>query len=405
MLDYGPSCAGTRRGPLSPTARAAASRSDRRGHAVPPGARPPIVSAKLLNNFAFLIISLTMLGFALSGVVLTRWLEPSWPAGGRALGLRRPLRADRPRRLRGLIPRRRRPAVPNLTWSGMAGYLLRWVPLALLFAAPFAFCGLILGALLSSPRLPAAASTSSTSWVPRWGPSRWSPPSADGAVERSLMAACLGCWPGPSSWRRPGRADRESCPRRRAWPSRWPRSRRTRSSRCGTTPGLDARGRPRGGANRAHGLGPGGAHRGHADTRRNPPDDVPFLVGSDRAFLERLPADVEPRTTTPSPSHVDYDGRPESLAGIEQTIYAAAYHGRAPEPAPVIGVGGGFDVLPPTRVTAPRGSRGSRSTPPRSTSLTRTYEEYFRAGCPIPASSSRGRRGGISWPAPPTPMT
>src|SRR5438046_9963935 len=33
-----------------------------------------IVSAKLLNNFAFLVISLTMLGFALSGVVLTRWL-------------------------------------------------------------------------------------------------------------------------------------------------------------------------------------------------------------------------------------------------------------------------------------------------------------------------------------------
>jgi hypothetical protein len=33
-----------------------------------------IVSAKLLNNYAFLVISLTMLGFALSGVLLTRWL-------------------------------------------------------------------------------------------------------------------------------------------------------------------------------------------------------------------------------------------------------------------------------------------------------------------------------------------
>jgi hypothetical protein len=38
-----------------------------------------IVAAKLLNNFAFLIISLTMLGFALSGVVLTRWLAAFLP--------------------------------------------------------------------------------------------------------------------------------------------------------------------------------------------------------------------------------------------------------------------------------------------------------------------------------------
>ncbi|HEY7516198.1 MAG TPA: hypothetical protein VIC87_17035, partial [Vicinamibacteria bacterium] len=30
-----------------------------------------MVSAKLLNNYAFLVISLTMLGFALSGVILS----------------------------------------------------------------------------------------------------------------------------------------------------------------------------------------------------------------------------------------------------------------------------------------------------------------------------------------------
>ena len=33
-----------------------------------------MVSAKLLNNYAFLVISLTMLGFALSGVLLTKLL-------------------------------------------------------------------------------------------------------------------------------------------------------------------------------------------------------------------------------------------------------------------------------------------------------------------------------------------
>ena len=34
-----------------------------------------VISAKLLNNYAFLVISLTMLGFAFSGAMLTRWLE------------------------------------------------------------------------------------------------------------------------------------------------------------------------------------------------------------------------------------------------------------------------------------------------------------------------------------------
>lgn len=41
-----------------------------------------MVSAKLLNNYAFLVISLTMLGFALSGVALTRLLDRflrHWP--------------------------------------------------------------------------------------------------------------------------------------------------------------------------------------------------------------------------------------------------------------------------------------------------------------------------------------
>src|SRR6185295_11571698 len=44
---------------------------------------------------------------------------------------------------------------------------------------------------------------------------------------------------------------------------------------------------------------------------------------------------------------VDYDGKPESLRGIEETLYAAAYQATsvaAPE-ALVIGVGGGFDLL------------------------------------------------------------
>ena len=50
-----------------------------------------IVSAKLLNNFAFFVISLTMLGFAFSGVILSRILK-------RVLG-RGPTRSPPARRL------------------------------------------------------------------------------------------------------------------------------------------------------------------------------------------------------------------------------------------------------------------------------------------------------------------
>src|SRR6185436_9707392 len=76
VLDCAPRHEGPKGSPLSPTARAG-------GVAFVTAAATlflqvlvhRIVSAKLLNNFAFLVISLTMLGFALSGVALTRWLD------------------------------------------------------------------------------------------------------------------------------------------------------------------------------------------------------------------------------------------------------------------------------------------------------------------------------------------
>jgi hypothetical protein len=114
-----------------------------------------MISAKLLNNYAFLVISLTMLGFALSGVVLTRLhgrFQSDWPD---ALSL-----SAAGFVLSGLavsVAFYRMSAGDQPTPDG-AGFLLeflRWLPAALAFAIPFAFSGLMLGALLSAPDLPA----------------------------------------------------------------------------------------------------------------------------------------------------------------------------------------------------------------------------------------------------------
>jgi hypothetical protein len=113
-----------------------------------------IISAKLQNSYAFLVISLTMLGFACSGVILSRYLT-KW--------------SDR---LDELV----------LVWTALfvlsslgsavifyhastgllsygsqgefVGVLLRTLPLSLLFAVPFLFSGLSLGLLLATRRLP-----------------------------------------------------------------------------------------------------------------------------------------------------------------------------------------------------------------------------------------------------------
>src|SRR6266496_3436937 len=113
-----------------------------------------IVSAKLLNNFAFLVISLTMLGFAFSGVVLTRWLRSFLARFEDALGACAALAALTAAGTAAVFYHADvGPQFPPLD-GPLALHLLRWVPLALLFALPFACCGLILGALLSAPDLP-----------------------------------------------------------------------------------------------------------------------------------------------------------------------------------------------------------------------------------------------------------
>ena len=88
------------------------------------------------------------------------------------------------------------------------------------------------------------------------------------------------------------------------------------------------------------------------EVSRIPPPDpwsamiYPCLIGDHPPFLARFRRMLTQNNNAFTYA-VEYDGRRESLRGIEETIYAAAYQA-SPSTAPrvvVIGVGGGFDIL------------------------------------------------------------
>jgi len=115
-----------------------------------------MISAKLLNNYAFLVISLTMLGFALSGVALTRLLVPFLRDWSDALTLSAAGFVLSTLAVSVAFYRMGAGDQFIVTVEAFLRELLRWLPTALLFAIPFTFSGLMIGALLSDPDLPAA---------------------------------------------------------------------------------------------------------------------------------------------------------------------------------------------------------------------------------------------------------
>ncbi|HKC14139.1 MAG TPA: hypothetical protein VKI41_19090, partial [Vicinamibacteria bacterium] len=114
-----------------------------------------IVSAKLLNNYAFLVISLTMLGFALSGIVLSRWLDRLLEHFEDSVTTCVALFIVSVIATSGLFYHLDVGHQFAIYRRDFLVHLGRWMPVALPFALPFLFCGLILGTLLSDPRLPA----------------------------------------------------------------------------------------------------------------------------------------------------------------------------------------------------------------------------------------------------------
>lgn len=341
-----------------------------------------IVSAKLLNNYAFLVISLTMLGFAISGVILT-----AVPRLGRALQSRTILVSSCLMGLSALIStalftHSKGNTDPMLSRMDLVLSFLDWAPYALLFTLPFAFAGLILGALLADENLP----TRRIYFFDLMG-------SAVGAlivlplfsyidVEAMILGAGLILTAGVASILRP------------------------------TSPGLRllcvatllVLGAGMFGRKQLFDIyfPPGSMLAATRDpakktvleyTEWDPvarievssiPGYVPYkgvyasLFGQNSDFLRRFRKLIT-QNNYAFTTAVDYDGRPESLVGIEETIYASAYNASlVPRPkVAVIGVGGGFDILTGLRFDAGH-ITGIEINAATLNILKNVYRDYFR---------------------------
>lgn len=313
-----------------------------------------LVSAKLLNNLAFLTISVTMLGFALSGVVLARWLPRFLAALDdtvNACGALFVIGSV------GVAAAFARIDVTPQTLQLSETAVAAWMPLSLLLTLPFAFSGLALGTLLSAPELPsrriyffdmigsaagAFAVIPSITWL---------------GVEPSLLLACAALLAGVQVLAPPRRvgsrllagaafvvlgvAAIESATLFRI---RYPAG--------SILADIEAAGPPA----RIERVVWDPLARIEL-SRFVPPlaemTLLPSLVGRNPALHARF-THLFTQNNFAFTYALDYDGSRASLDGIEETLYAAAYQaGAAPRPRViVIGVGGGFDVLTAIRFDA-----------------------------------------------------
>jgi spermidine synthase len=306
-----------------------------------------LISAKLLNNYAFLVISLTMLGFAAAGVVLTRFRDAvlarrdEYVAGFAAAYALSLVAAA------ALFSHLPAGAQIEGTAAGYLRVLLSWLPASFLFAIPFAFAGLILGALLADTRLPSRVIYGADLAGSAAGAFVVLAAVVALGVERSLVLCAAVTLAGTVALA-------------------WPRGKTARAlaaaaavaiALAGLRPGVAFPVNPRIDSL----LRPDGAGHGLEYVQWDPvarieisrirpprPEELPFplLIGKDAAFHARFKRMLTQNDFAFS-YMVEYDGRRESLAGIEQTIYAAAYQATSvPQPRVVaIGVGGGFDIL------------------------------------------------------------
>lgn len=311
-----------------------------------------LVSAKLVNNFAFFIISLTMLGFAFSGVLLSVWLDRvladlrEWT--GRAAFLF-PIAA-----LGSLWLFNASHTGRFYTAYETDGQFVRaffeWIPYGLLLALPFACAGLILGALLSAPELPSRRIYCFDLVGSALGACAVIPGITRLGVETCTLLACAAL-PAAALVLAP--------------PTRLPSRLLALCAVAALLLGAGARDRlfevyfPDGTILALTRSPQSGWVLEHVawdplariEVTRLPPPRLegqmfPSLLGGNRAFHARVRRILTQNNMafTWAP---DYDGSRESLAGIEETLYAAAYQAAA-APAPrvaIVGVGGGIDIL------------------------------------------------------------
>ena len=342
-----------------------------------------VISAKLLNDYAFLVISLTMLGFAAAGAILSFVQRPVLAHLASTLTVVAALYGATTLLASVAFYRTETWASFSLTRPGFVRAFVDWMPFALLFAVPFACIAFILGALLSAPDL----DTRRVYFFDLLG-------SALGAVlvipairflqvENGLLliaaflpAAAL------ALLRPPAKAARAS-----VWAS----------LACVGLVALD-RGslldlKPAAGSPVAESRksGAGGTEEyvrwdplARIELSRIGPPDAKTtwyssLVGNDASFLQHFERMLTQNNYAYTYA-VRYDGKPESLAGIEQTLYAAAYKALSGPPPRVvaIGVGGGFDILTALRFQAAEVT-GVEVNGTILRLLTNDYRGYFRA--------------------------
>jgi hypothetical protein len=342
-----------------------------------------VVSAKFLNNYAFLVISLTMLGFAVSGVVLS--FVPRRLRGGEFLtgcailfSLSLPLVTVFFYRTEESITNSAttRPAV---VWA-----LLSCLPMALLYAVPFVFLGLILGVLLDSPGLPARVIYGFDLAGSCLGALLVIPAIASMGVEKALLGACfamlfvavLTMGPGGRVFRWVGglsavtlivllvRVDR-------VFVLRYPEGSMLSATQ---QPNADSRLEfvewdpvARIEVTRL------GSWMATATPQ------WPSLTGDDPRFL-RLFELFLTQNNFAYTHGVRFDGNVDTIRGIEDTIYAAAYQASTVShpKALVIGVGGGFDILTALRFGA-SDITGVEVNAATLDVLHRVYRDFFKA--------------------------
>jgi spermidine synthase len=341
-----------------------------------------LVSAKLLNNYAFLVISLTMLGFAVSGVVLTRFLDAFLAQLNEAFTSLAAMFVVTLLLASHFFCSSAAGASSALNRPGFVIGLMRWLPLALLFAVPFSFAGLILSALLAAP----AFQTRRIYFFDLVGSALGAllvvPMIANLGVESSLLIVCA-VMLGSTLVLAP------------------PRGRLARALALVAVAGiLGGVIFPRwvfemyypDGSVLANARIPGSQYFvehiawdpvARIEVSRIPPPspdriDFPSLIGGNQSFHQRFRRMLTQNNYAFTYA-VDYDGTRSSLTGIEETIYAAAYETTSVARPTVltIGVGGGFDILNALYFDAAKVT-GVEVNAATVGILTRTYRDYFR---------------------------
>jgi spermidine synthase len=344
-----------------------------------------MISAKLLNNYAFLVISLTMLGFAFSGLILTRLLDRVLERLGDAATAFASLFAlsligssalfyDAPADFAYRFTTR-----SYFVWS-----LLRALPYAFLYTLPFLFLGLILGTLLGSRQLPTRQIYCFDLAGSSLGALLVLPAISSLGVERASLLGCavllLGAcvlFPPQNALVRVGAAATviavgwSLAEVDRVFAMRYPYGSMLWASQEGRSKDI---------------------HVEHIvwdplariEVTRIPPPvpeetTFPCLLGGDHEFLKRFER-VLSQNNYAFTFAVRYDGKRSDLEGIEQTIYASAYEASSVAHPRVlaIGVGGGFDILTALHFDADQVT-GVEVNAATVGILKTTYRDYFKA--------------------------